>query len=147
MISPRLAAVSFALAAALPAFAASYDGEAPFEGHGEEPPRPRRRPEQQRQPRLHARIYDRSDGEGFGARGQRGPRPAGAVRGRRAGATGLSYGIGARLGPQGLRLGLSLPRALPRRRPGIGAPYDLAAISRCLVCARGGAPGTYTGAS
>src|SRR5437868_4773255 len=31
MISPRLAAVSFALAAALPAFAASYDGEAPFE--------------------------------------------------------------------------------------------------------------------
>ena len=31
MISPRVAAVSFALAAALPAFAASYDGEAPFE--------------------------------------------------------------------------------------------------------------------
>src|SRR5437762_13467468 len=31
MISPRLAAVSFALAAALPACAASYDGEAPFE--------------------------------------------------------------------------------------------------------------------
>ena len=98
-------------------------------------------PNSSRQPRLHAGFYDRSDGERFGARGQCGARQAGAGRGRRGGATGLSYGIGARLGPQGLRCGLPLPRALPRRRPGIGAPHDLAAIGRCLVCARGGAPG------
>jgi hypothetical protein len=67
-------------------------------GHGKEPSGPRHRPKQRGQPRLRPRLYDRSDGEGFGARGQCGAREAGAGRGRRRGSADLplasAHGLG-----------------------------------------------------
>jgi 3-hydroxyisobutyrate dehydrogenase len=66
------------------------------------------------QPRLRARLYDRSDGEGSGPCGQCRARKARARRGRGGGAAGLSHGLGARSRPQRLRLRVPLSRAIAR---------------------------------
>jgi 3-hydroxyisobutyrate dehydrogenase-like beta-hydroxyacid dehydrogenase len=88
-------------------------------GHGEEPPGPRHRPQQRRQPRLCPRLHDRSDGQGSRPRGQCRARQAGAGVGRRRGAADLSHGLGARPRPQGLRRGLPLPGTLEGRGAGV----------------------------